>query len=144
LPLSLLFLEPSSPVVKLIHILREQQSRELVNFDSLSPHLIKQGILSQFEYDDITSRRGYSPIKCFSAVVNEILTKAGKGNVVKKFTQALKDENGHSGHQDLLKIVEQGVTGKYVCSKYIKLIKILNDKAFQATCTMYTIVSIPD
>jgi len=105
------FIEPSSPIVKLIHVLREQQSRELVNFDSLSPHLIAKGILTQFEYNDITRRIGYSPTKCFSAVVNEVLTKAGKGNVVKKLTEALKDEKSHPGHQDLLKIIQSRLTG---------------------------------
>ena len=76
---------------------------------------MRQGILTQFEYNDITRRTGYSPTMCFSAVVNEILTKASKRNVVKKFTQALKDEKDHAGHKDLLKIIESKLSGMYHC-----------------------------
>lgn len=106
-------IEPYSPTVKLIQLLREQKSRELVNFGSLSPHLMANGLLAQFEYNDITNRNGYSPAKSFLAVVNEILPKAGRGNVVKKFIQALQGEKNHTGHKELLKIVESKLTGMY-------------------------------
>lgn len=97
---------------------------ELVNFESLAPHLIKQGLLTHAEYDDITKRHGVSPRQHFKIFVTEFLLKHGKGNIVKKFVTALKNEKAHNGHEDLLRRIK----------KDEKLMKRLGDDAFCVLC----------
>lgn len=75
---------------------------ELVNFTTLTPHLIREGLLTDIEYQDLTQRLGVSPQQCYKIFVTEFLLKPGKGNIVKKFVTALKNEKEYSGHQDLL------------------------------------------
>ena len=75
---------------------------ELVNFTTLTPHLIREGLLTNTEYQDLTQRLGVSPQQYFKIFVTEFLLKPGKGNIVNKFVTALKNENEHKCHKDLL------------------------------------------
>ena len=109
-----------SPIQELSEILLEKSNLELVNFECLSPHLIKEGLLSLEEYRDITERPSVSACNYFKIFVEEILDKSDKGNVVNKFLEALKNEEKHPGHAELLKQLEKNKTimmevkGKYV------------------------------
>ena len=80
---------------------------ELVNFVELAPHLIEQGALGNDEYLDIIERNGVSSQQHFKIFVTEFLLKHGKGNVVQKFIAALRNEERHRGHKDLLQRIEK-------------------------------------
>lgn len=80
---------------------------ELANFATLAPQLIKEGLLTNEEYLDITQRLGVSAQQHFKIFITECLLKFDKGNIVKKFVTALRNENSHKGHEDLLKRIEE-------------------------------------
>jgi len=80
---------------------------ELANFDCLAPHFIKEGLLTNSEYQDITQRNGVSPQQHFKIFVTEILLKPGKGNIVEKFVTSLTNEEKHIGHKDLLERIKK-------------------------------------
>ena len=92
---------------------------ELVNFAELAPHLIKQGLLTNDEYLDITQRNGVSSQQHFKIFVTECLLKHGKRGIVQKFIAALRDEKRHRGHKDLLERVEKDERIKATGDKFI-------------------------
>ena len=83
-----------------------ERNKELVDFNTLAPHLLKEGLLTNNEYQDIIGKVGVSPQQYFNIFVTEFLLKPDKGNIVKKFVSALKNEKDHKGHEDLLKRIE--------------------------------------
>ena len=83
-----------------------KRNMELVNFAELAPHLIKQGLLTNDEFLDIT-QRGVSSQQHFKIFITECLLKHGKRGIVQKFIAALRDEERHMGHKDLLERIEK-------------------------------------
>ena len=107
------------PQEHLRRILLIKRYKELVNFEELAPHLRTEGLLDEDEYLDITQRNGVSCQQHFKLFVTECLLKPGKGNVVKKFINALRNEKNHKGHNELLKTIEKderimNKTGDYI------------------------------
>ena len=116
----LLYIDCVSPIQELRDILLMKSNLELVNFEYLAPHLMKEEVLSDEEYRYITGRLQVSTSNYFKIFVEEILDKSDKGNVVKQFLEALKNEEKHPGHAELLKQLEKNksimlkVKGKYI------------------------------
>ena len=96
----------SGPFEQLHRILLLEKNMELVNFTTLTPHLYKEGLLTNTEYQDLAHKSVVSPQQCFKIFVTKLL-KPGKGNVVNKFVTALRNEEEHNGHKDLLKQIEK-------------------------------------
>ena len=97
----------SGPFEQLHRILLMDMNMELVNFTSLSPHLVKEGLLTDTEYQDLALKSVVSPQQCFKIFVTKFLLKPSKGNIVNKFVTALRNEKAHNGHKDLLKRIEE-------------------------------------
>ena len=96
----------AGPFEQLHRILLMEGNIELVNFITLAPYLIKEGLLTGNEYQNITGRVGISPQDYFHIFITQFLLKPDKGNIVKRFVAALKNEKDHKGHEDLLKRIE--------------------------------------
>ena len=96
----------AGPPERLRHVLLLKRNLKLANFTELAPHLIKEGLLTDDEYLDITQRNGVSPQQHFEIFVTKFLLQIRKCDIVQKFIAALKMEKNHTGHEELLKRIE--------------------------------------
>ena len=81
----------------------------LVNIDCLLPYLIRYDVMENSEYSILNSlflTRGQKADKLL-----EFLRKKDD-DTLKRFLQALKEENDHLGHEDLCKLFEEKL--KYI------------------------------
>lgn len=74
-----------------------------LNMDTLVPHLLKNNLLTQGEYEEI-DRDKETPRKQNQYFILKVLPRKG-GNAFEKFLESLKAEKEHLGHQELVKLL---------------------------------------
>ena len=78
--------------------------RSSANLDYLSPMLLKCELLTPLEFEYLCDRN-IDEFKRIDYLIDKVLIR--KGDHVDNFTLSLKKEDQHSGHKDILLVVEQ-------------------------------------
>ncbi|XP_065886870.1 uncharacterized protein [Dysidea avara] len=90
---------------KLLSVNRVKDAiRSSVNLDYLAPMLLKHGLLTPLEFEHLCDRT-FAESERIDYLIDKVLIR--KGDHVDKFTQSLKEENQHTGHKDILQVVEE-------------------------------------
>lgn len=82
-----------------------RHSRDIIKslkMEMLVPHLVEKNLLTKNEYQELTT---YSPWKQGEHFVLKILPTKGEDGC-KRFLECLEEEEEHSGHQDLFRLLE--------------------------------------
>jgi len=92
---------------KLLSIDRVKDAiRRSTNLDCLVPKLLEHGLLTPLEFERLCDRREAESER-INYLIDSVLIR--KGDHVDKFTKSLKEETQHTGHKDILLVVEQEI-----------------------------------
>jgi hypothetical protein len=73
-----------------------------LNMEMLVPHLIQKNLLTKTEYYELSTYPSWKQSESF--VLKILPTKGEEG--CKRFLECLEEEDEHSGHQDLFRLLE--------------------------------------